>query len=63
MFMDNNLENNIETVFGIHKISKYGKKILGIKSGEWYGPQMISIVLKEICNNETPINNFRMHVC
>ena len=60
--MDNKINSKFPA-FGIHNIAKYGKKHLNIKPGEWYGPHMISIVFREICNNEKPIGNLYIHVC
>ena len=34
-----------------------------MEPGQWYGPQMISIVLRDICNKKRPINQFRIQVC
>lgn len=41
LFLDSN-----EAPFGIHSISKSGKKLLNIGIGEWFGPSSISAVLK-----------------
>lgn len=48
--------------FGIHSICKEGI-IHGIKPGQWYGPQMISIVLRNLCDKLKPVRNFKIHVC
>lgn len=36
---------------------------MGRKPGDWYGPQAISIVLKELNKNYKPLSDFEMIVC
>ena len=48
--------------FGIHSICQEGKQI-NISPGQWYGPQMISLVLRNIMNKLDPIKNLKLHVC
>lgn len=62
--MDNCPKGPVQTIspFGIHSISQEGK-IHQIKPGQWYGPQMISIVLRNLCNKFYPVLNFKVHVC
>lgn len=62
--MDNSPKGPIHGVcpFGIHSISQEGK-LHNIKAGQWYGPQMISIVLRNIQNKMNPVKNFKIHVC
>ena len=61
MFQDNSTLK--QSPFGIHSICNEGHKIIGIKPGQWYGPQMISIVLRNICNKVKPVRNFETYVC
>ena len=63
MFADNS-PNDDEKIspFGIHQICKEAKKSGNISPGEWYGPNMISIVLRNLCNNLAPIKDFQIHV-
>ena len=65
-FMDNSPPHDLENItcpFGIHSICQEAKENLRMEPGQWYGPQMISIVLRNICNKKRPVNQFRMHVC
>ena len=48
--------------FGIHSISAEGR-LNSITPGQWYGPQAISIVLRNVLQKLDPVYNFRMHVC
>ena len=57
-----NITDGSKAPFGIHNICLEGKKS-DIKPGQWYGPHMISIVLKNICNQYNNIPGFKMHVC
>lgn len=49
--------------FGIHSICQEGKRNLNLTPGQWYGPQMISVVLRNLCDKYKPVPNFSMHVC
>jgi hypothetical protein len=64
MFMDNTPAGPLTSYcpFGIHSICEEGLKH-NIKPGQWYGPQMISIVLRNICDKMKPIEKFKIHVC
>lgn len=53
----------IDTPFGIHNIILEAKRGLGLAPGQWFGPRMISIVLRNIINKQEPISNFHLHVC
>ena len=58
-----NITDGTAAPFGIHNICFEGKKS-DIRPGQWYGPHMISIVLKNICNQHpNKIPGFKMHVC
>lgn len=48
--------------FGIHSIAIEGSNN-DIKPGQWYGPQTISIVLRNINDKFCPIANFKIYVC
>ena len=61
MFQDNSTIK--ASPFGIHSICQEGSSNLGIKPGQWYGPQMISIVLRNICQKMRPVVNFKIYVC
>lgn len=64
LFMDNCPRGPVQTIspFGIHSISHEGK-IHQIKPGQWYGPQTISIVLRNLCDQFCPVKDFKVHVC
>ena len=64
--MDNSPPDDYENTvcpFGIHSISQEAKQYLRMDAGQWYGPQRISLVLRNICNRQRPINQFRIYVC
>ena len=64
--MDNSPVDDTENKicpFGIHSISQEAKDNHRHEPGEWYDPLMISIVLRDICNTKSPINQFKIHVC
>jgi cysteine protease ATG4 len=52
-------DNNDKAPFGIYNIAREALKI-NRKPGDWYGPQAISIVLKDIVNKQEPVENFKI---
>ena len=64
LFMDNCPPGPLLSVcpFGIHSIAAEGRQ-QNIQPGQWYGPQMISIVFRNICDKFQPVPNFKIHVC
>jgi|APSaa5957512535_1039671.scaffolds.fasta_scaffold54445_1 hypothetical protein len=64
LFMDNCPPGPIVSYcpFGIHSICAEGR-LLSINPGQWYGPQMISIVLRNVVQKLDPVFNFKLHVC
>lgn len=64
LFMDNPPANDHSICpFSIHNIAKEAKKTLNINPGQWFGPQMISVVLRNLCNQYNPIADFEIIVC
>lgn len=66
LFMDNSPvhdEQNLTCPFGIHSISQEAKQNLNMEPGQWYGPQMISIALRNVVNTKKAVSRFRIHVC
>jgi hypothetical protein len=61
LFMDNVQDTEL-CPFGIHSIAEVGTKYKK-SPGDWYGPQAISCVLKQLNKDNRPINNFSMVVC
>lgn len=57
-----NCSDERQSPFGIHSICQEGRA-LGLVPGQWYGPQMISITLRNICNRLEPVQGFGIHVC
>lgn len=63
MFMDNPpAEDHGVCPFGIQNISKEAKESLNISPGQWFGPQMISVALRNLCNRIKPVEGFEIHV-
>jgi len=54
-FTDNIPRGQKPPPFGIHSICEEGRKNLNLAPGEWYGPQMISLVLRNLNNTLNPI--------
>ena len=62
--MDNPPQEMLEACpFGIHWIIKEAKESLNVKPGQWFGPQMISVALMNICNRDKPVKGFEIHTC
>ncbi len=61
LFMDN-LDDQDLCPFGIHMIAEVGIKYKK-QPGDWYGPQAISCVLKQLNKEQKPYPNFSMVVC
>ena len=61
LFMDNVQDTELSP-FGIHSIAEVGTKYKKMP-GDWYGPQAISCVLKQLNKDNRPIKNFSMVVC
>ena len=47
--------------FSIHNIAREGAK-MGRNPGDWYGPQAIMVVLKNLIKMYDPVMNFKMIV-
>lgn len=61
MFMDN-ITDSEQSPFGIHQIAEVGYQFKK-QPGDWYGPQAISNVLKQLNNDIKPVPGFAMVVC
>lgn len=71
LFMDNTPlhdSDNITCPYGIHSIAQEAQKTIDLspgkkwEPGKWFGPQMISVVLRNICNKRA-LTNFRIQLC
>lgn len=63
MFMDNPPVDDVDVCpFGIQNIAREAQESLNIRPGQWFGPQMISVVLGNLCNRIRPVDNFEVHV-
>ena len=64
MFMDNPPADDPDVCpFGIQNIAKEAKESLNISPGQWFGPQMISVALRNLCNRIKPVDGFEIHAC
>ena len=55
-------DNDPKAPFGVHRIVREGAQN-GLEPGQWFGPQFISIMLRNLCNRLQPFPDFKILVC
>jgi hypothetical protein len=55
-------DNSGQSAFGVHQIVREAHA-LGLTPGQWFGPQFVSIVLRNLNDKIRPYPDFKIVVC